>query len=95
MGIVDLPEVTKRAFRLSFDPYRCVELRWGAEGEELASCGNGPDKMRWYHNQQYPPNQIERRYDDRMDFTVDELSALQPGNGVAEPPDIDVIGFLE
>lgn len=88
-------ELTRRAFRLSFDPYHCVELRWGARGEELDSCDQDRKKMQWYENQQFLRNQIERRYDDRMDFTVEELAQPRAGNGVTEPPDIDVIRFLE
>jgi len=92
---LDLLDVTDRAFRLSFDPYHCAELRWGAQGDELASCGSDADKLVWYRNEQYLRNQIESRYDDRMDFTVEELATLRPGNGVAEPPDIDVAGYLK
>jgi hypothetical protein len=92
---LDFLDVTERAFKLSFDPYHCVELRWGAEGEELDSCKDDSDKILWYRNERFLRNQIDRRYDDRMDFTVEELSSLRPGNGVAEPPDINVIRYLE
>ena len=46
-------------------------------------------------NQQFLRNQIERRYDDRMDFTRDELTTLQPGNGTATPPDINTAAYLQ
>jgi hypothetical protein len=93
--VLDLLDITDRAFKLSFDPYHCVELRWGAEGEELHSCKNDSSKLLWYKNEQYLRNQIHRRYDDRMGFTVEELADLRPGNGVAQPPDIDMVGFLK
>jgi hypothetical protein len=51
--------------------------------------------MLWYKNEQFLRNQIDRRYDDRMDFTVEELASLRPGNGVAEPPDINVLRYLQ
>ena len=92
---LDLLEITERAFRLSFDPYHCVELRWGAQGHELSSCRQDTEKMRWYENQQFLRNQIERRYDDPMNFTLEELAIPQPGNGVVHPPDIDVAGYLK
>ena len=92
---LDFLDITERAFKLSFDPYHCVELRWGAEGEELDSCNDDSNKMLWYKNEQFLRNQIDRRYNDRMDFTVEELSSLRPGNGVAEPPDINMIRYLE
>ncbi|KAA3630821.1 MAG: hypothetical protein DWQ08_05680, partial [Proteobacteria bacterium] len=88
-------EVTARAFRLSFDPYHCAELRWGAKGEELNSCQMDSVKWKWYENEQFLRNQIERRYEDRMGFTVEELTKPGPGNGVIEPPVIDVVRFLE
>jgi len=88
-------ELTNRVFRLSFDPYHCAELRWGAQGEELSSCDVDAEKMRWYENEPFLRNQIDRRYDDRMGFAVDELSSLRPGNGIAQPPDIDVVRFLK
>ena len=34
-------DVRARLFRLSFDPYHCVEHRWGAEGAEAATCTDG------------------------------------------------------
>ena len=34
-------DARRRLFRLSFDPYHCVERRWGADGAELATCRDG------------------------------------------------------
>src|SRR5690606_37076182 len=36
MGFED---IVSRLFKMSFDPYHCAELRWGATGSELSSCG--------------------------------------------------------
>jgi hypothetical protein len=84
-------EVLKRLFRMSYDPYDCVERRWGAETkEELATCANTATENRWYEAQQRLRNQIDRTYDTRMDFTVKELEAKGPGTGTDHPPDIDV-----
>lgn len=47
-----LSEVISRADKLSFDPYHCPELRWGASGKELASCVQFQGSMDWYHAQQ-------------------------------------------
>ena len=45
-------EARRRLFRLSFDPYHCVERRWGATGAELATCRDGALKRRWYDAEQ-------------------------------------------
>jgi hypothetical protein len=84
-------DVLERLFKLSFDPYDCIELRWGAEGEELASCKNDASKMKWYSSLQGLRNQIERTYEAKMDFDVHGVSAL----GVAQAPAVDLLRELE
>lgn len=90
-------EVRARMFDLSFDPYHCIERRWGASRpDELSSCRDDASKADWYAAQKYLRNQIDRTYDVRMDFTLDELkSGPGPGKGVLQPPDIDVRGYLK
>ncbi len=88
-------EMRRRLFLLSFDPYQCVERRWGAsDPRELATCSDGPDKRAWYAAEQNLRNQIERTYEARMDFTREELLEPGEGRGVAAPPDIDVRAYL-
>jgi hypothetical protein len=87
-------EARRRLFDMSFDPYQCPERRWGARGEELASCPDGKNKRAWYEAEKYLRNQIDRTYDARMDFAFDELKAPGPGKGVAVPPETDVRGWL-
>jgi hypothetical protein len=83
-----------RLFRMSFDPYQCVERRWGADGTELSTCRDGPNKQAWYAAEQNLRNQIDRTYETEMDFTLDELRTPGPGKGVAVPPDTDARGYL-
>lgn len=87
-------EARRRLFALSFDPYQCVERRWGAQGAELASCPDGPVKRRWYAAEQGLRNQLDRTYEARMDFTLAELEAGAAGTGPARPPDIDTRAWL-
>nr|MBA2590362.1 hypothetical protein [Alphaproteobacteria bacterium] len=68
-------EARRRLFRMSFDPYQCVERRWGAVAPELDSCRDGRLKRRWYDAEQSLRNQIDRTYDARMDFSLDGLEA--------------------
>lgn len=89
-------EIRKRLFQLSFDPYHCIERRWGAsQPAEVSTCRDDATKAAWYAAEQGFRNQIDRTYDARMDFTLSELQGpIGPGKGVALPPDIDVRGYL-
>ena len=46
-----LYDIEVRLWDLSFDPYHCPELRWGARGEELDSCPDSAIKRKWYDAQ--------------------------------------------
>ncbi len=97
---LNMGHVMERLFDLSFDPYHCPELRWGARGIELESCPDDTVKRRWYDAQRYMRNQARRTYDVRMDFTLEEIkpptiaSPEEGGLGVEAPADADVRGFL-
>jgi hypothetical protein len=88
-------DVSMRLFSLDFDPYHCAELRWGAsDPSELATCGDGSTKRAWYQAEQRLRNQIERSYDTRMGFSLDQLRAKAPGSGADAPPDVDLKKYL-
>ena len=87
-------QARRRLFRLSFDPYQCVERRWGAEGAELASCPDGAAKQAWYQAEQSLRNQIDRTYEARMDWSLADLQSGGPGIGVSQPPDTDTRAYL-
>lgn len=93
---LNFTDIMHRIFRLSFDPYHCIERRWGATSEaELASCPDGGTKRRWYLAEQGLRNQIERTYERRMDFTVSQLEDGVPGSGTLVEPDVDVLKLIE
>ena len=87
-------DIRKRLFALSFDPYQCAERRWGAAADEFGTCNEPTLKSAWYDAEQDLRNQIDRTYEAEMDFTLEELKTPVPGKGVAEPPDVDVRGYL-
>jgi hypothetical protein len=88
-------QARRRLFRMSFDPYHCPELRWGAKGAELASCRDGDDKRAWYAAENRLRNQIDRTYEARMDHDLAELRAPGgTGKGVAVAPETEVRGLL-
>jgi hypothetical protein len=84
-------EARRRLFRLDFDPYHCVERRWGADDAvELSTCRDGALKRVWYDAEQGLRNQIDRTYEARMDFDLGEAG----GAGLARPPDTDTRAYL-
>jgi len=88
-------DARKRLFLISFDPYQCIERRWGAtDPEELSSCHDGDLKRAWYQAEQNLRNQIDRTYDARMDFALADLQTPGPGKGVPTPPDTDARAYL-
>jgi hypothetical protein len=94
--LLSYDDARRRLFLMSFDPYQCIERRWGAtDPRELATCKDGANKQAWYAAEQDLRNQLDRTYDARMDFTLDELKTPGPGKGVATPPDIDARGYLQ
>jgi hypothetical protein len=91
---LNLGDVEDRLWDLSFDPYHCVEARWGAPGSEMATCQDGQTKRAWYAAEQRLRNQMERTYDSRMDFDLEELRRAVPGSGVDNPPPVDLRSLL-
>lgn len=88
-------EARQRLFKMSFDPFHCIERRWGAsDPRELATCKDGAVKQAWYEAEQNLRNQLERAYDVDMDFTLKDLGTPGIGKGVAAPPDIDARAYL-
>jgi len=93
---LNLEQVRHRLFQLSFDPYHCAELRWGAQSsDELATCTDDQVKQSWYAGEKGLRNQIDRKYDVRMDFKLNDLlSGKVDGTGVDTPPDVDLENYL-
>jgi len=87
-------EARRRLFRLSFDPYQCVERRWAAQDAELSTCPDGAAKRAWYLAEQSLRNQIDRTYEAKMDWSLEQLRQGGPGIGVKEPPDTDARAYL-
>ncbi|MNL33892.1 hypothetical protein D3C87_1558270 [compost metagenome] len=93
--LMNLEAGRQRLFAMSFDPYHCIERRWGARTqEELASCKDDANKTAWYNQEQWLRYQWERKYDARMDFSLSELTGPLPSAGIAEAPNTDVVTYL-
>ncbi len=88
-------DAVRRLFTMSFDPYHCIERRWGATSEsELSNCQDNESKTRWYKAEQNLRNQAERIYASRAHFTVVELEQGVPGSGARKPPPADIAQLI-
>ena len=93
---IGFDEIVKRLFAIDFDPYHCVERRWGATSlRELASCKDDAIKLRWYDAEQELRNQAERRYTTRPDFTLLDLEHHALGSGTDTPPAVDIKAMID
>ena len=88
-------DLMHRLFAMSFDPYNCIELRWGAEGAERDSCPDSRSKTRWYEAEQRLRNQPDRTYDVAMSFSLSELDSHVKGSGIDVPPLVDVKSLID
>lgn len=85
---LEFEEIVDRLFALSFDPYHCPELRWGAQGSELSTCPDGNDKQRWYTAQQNLRHVIDRDVQAQMGWSLSELE--QTPFGPSLTPEVNV-----
>ena len=88
-------DMMHRLFLISFDPYHCVELRWGADGAERESCTDGKAKRRWYDAEQRLRNQPDRTYDISMAFDLDDLNRHVKGSGLDQAPPVDIKSLID
>jgi hypothetical protein len=78
--VLTLNTILKNIFKLSFDPYHCVELRWGmTDPESLKSCGQSRDKLEWYQAEAGLRNLIDRDYSVKMNYSAKELPSTSFG----------------
>ena len=88
-------DMARRLYAMSFDPYDCIELRWGASGDERQSCAEGPEKHRWYEDEQRLRNQSDRTYDLSMDFSREDLERHPKGSGIDAAAPVDVGSLID
>jgi hypothetical protein len=50
-------DISRRLFAMSFDPYHCVELRWG---DDSPACPDQAGKRRWYGLEEQARHDIDR-----------------------------------
>lgn len=88
-------EIKRRLFNMSFDPYHCVERRWGADNPaELATCRDNEVKANWYAAEGRLRNQLVRTYGEKMGWSLAELQNANLDIGISEPPELDALKVL-
>jgi hypothetical protein len=96
---LDYHEFTLRLYAMSFDPYHCVERRMGASSSsELASCHESSDKEAWYKAEQHLRNSLNRPYDAKMSWSLQDLQQgadVKAGVGVLTQIPLDVYAYLK
>jgi hypothetical protein len=70
-----LASILANAYKLSFDPYHCAELRWGiyTNADYQACQVGGGNKVEWYIAQQKLRNSLERDTEVLTNLTIEEL----------------------
>ncbi|GAA0572358.1 hypothetical protein [Rhizomicrobium electricum] len=86
-----LGDIEARVYAMSYDPYDCIELRWGAQGAERDGCTNGEKKMRWYAAQQRFRQMQSRDFFAGYELEDLERKAAKP---MPPPPPVDVRALI-
>lgn len=95
---LNLEALIKRMPLMSFSPWHCIELRWGAtSSQELATCAdiNDPVKMRWYKAQQSLRNQKVRDTNIFTGYSLEELEKRSAELGPVQPENFNFIQRLQ
>jgi len=88
MSLAGMPA---RIYAISFDPYDCIELRWGAAGEEAKTCSNGERKWRWYEGE--ARLRMASGRETHVAYTLDDLES-RGGKGQPPPPPVDLRALI-
>jgi hypothetical protein len=88
---LDFDGMVHRLFAMSFDPYMCIEARWG---DDSPACPDDPAKRRWYAAEQRLRNSPDTPYGRTVAFSVADLEQHAPGSGIDSPPDVDVRALI-
>jgi hypothetical protein len=71
-------DIAHRLFAMSFDPWHCVELRWGDDG---TGCPDQAGKRRWYAQDEQARHEVDRdnhQFGGPQDVDIRGLIAAMP-----------------
>ena len=91
---LNLDEMLSSMYKQSFDPYHCVELRWGfTDDANLRNCVSSKESVDWYYEEQGLRNTIDRDYSIRMNYGLSELGSAEISNVTQE--NISILDLLK
>ena len=91
-----LDQILSRLSVIDFDPYHCIERRWGATAaQELSSCKDDAIKTRWYEAEQTLRNQAEAGYQAHPAYALGELENGPRANGADEALPFDLKALID
>lgn len=89
-------QLVGRLTKISFDPYHCPELRWGAsDAAELATCRDDSNKKAWYEAEQWIRNYLEKDWKASGPIDITDLQQGRLDFGKPKKPDLDAKSFVE
>jgi hypothetical protein len=94
---LNLIQLASRSNLMSFDPYMCVELRWGATGSELATCNSSAEKKEIYKLTQFLRNNNVKDEAAVHGYTLQTLRQLDTSGKVSNAPrasEYNILGRL-
>jgi hypothetical protein len=89
---LDLEQIRLRLFKISFDPYHCIDLRWGDVDAGKRVCG---EDMRWYDAEQYLRNLTERDEQANDGYDITGTETVNAAKSAAPVWDTNIIGYLQ
>ena len=66
-------DLVHRLYAMSFDPYDCIEHRWG---DDQGSCPDGGEKLHWYKAEQVLRDRLDPDATLQMGYSLGELENL-------------------
>ncbi|MGA9797324.1 MAG: hypothetical protein WBQ17_17500 [Rhizomicrobium sp.] len=91
---LNFDDLVHRLYAMSFDPYDCIEHRWGETGDAAASCPDADNKRRWYRAEQVLRNQVTPDVTAPMNYTLAALERLNARPAKAPAP-VDVKTLID
>ncbi len=87
---IDLVDVMDNLYKMSYDPFDCVEHRWGSNS---TSCRDDNAKVSWYQSQQIFRFEIGRHPEWKMGQTLEQLLTVKISDYKLRPGPIDLDVF--
>lgn len=85
--VLPLEAIIGRVTQLSYDPYSCPEIRWGANtAAELKTCSDDQEKMEWHKLQQFMRNATEKDTDGVHGWSLTDLASMNEQQTVDNRP---------